>query len=418
MTPALFSLVFVLALVVSIGTRVWLAVRQLRHVVLHRHEVPAHFAGKVSLAAHQKAADYTVARVKLGFADLVLDTGVLLALTFGGGIAAGYAMSRSLPFNAIWQDVALIIGVMIVTSILSLPLSWYRSFVIEERFGFNRMTIRLWLVDLIKGAAVGAVLGIPLLALVLFLMQRAGAYWWLYAWLAWVGFQVLMLALYPSFIAPLFNTFKPLADDGVKTRVEALLERCHFTAKGLFVMDGSRRSSHGNAYFTGFGAAKRIVFFDTLLSRLHPDEIVAVLAHEVGHFKMRHVLKRLLWYGIGSLALLAALAWLMNQAWFFAGLGVPVQPGGQQEGVALLLFFMVLPVFLFLLAPLGSLYSRRHEFEADAFAAKAASASALVAALVKLYEDNASTLTPDPVYSAFYDSHPPAAARIARLEHA
>ena len=407
-----------LALTVSLVTRLWLATRQLRHVSAHRDHVPEHFAGRVSLPAHQKAADYTIARVRLGFADLAVETGVLLALTFGGGIAAAHAWSRELTVGPLWQDVALIVGVMLASSALALPLAWYRTFVIEERFGFNRMTLRLWLIDLAKAAVVGAALGIPLLALVLWLMQRAGSFWWLYAWLAWVVFQILMLALYPTVIAPLFNKFKPLTDAGVKARVEALLVRCEFTAKGLFVMDGSRRSSHGNAYFTGFGAAKRIVFFDTLLSRLQPDEVVAVLAHEVGHFKRRHVLKRLAWYGVSSLALLAVLAWLMSEPWFYAGLGVPVEPATQHEGIALLLFFLVLPVFLFLLAPLGSLYSRQHEFEADAFAAETASASALVAALVKLYEDNASTLTPDPLYSAFYDSHPPAAARIARLEAA
>jgi STE24 endopeptidase len=299
---------------------------------------------------------------------------------------------------------------------VALPLSWYRTFVVEQRFGFNRMTLELWLKDLVKAAVLGALLGLPLVTLVLWLMARAGSLWWLYAWLAWVGFQALLLVLYPTVIAPLFNKFRPLADVMLRERVERLLARCGFAAKGLFVMDGSKRSSHGNAYFTGFGAARRIVFFDTLLERLQPEEVEAVLAHELGHFKLRHVLKRTLWFAAGSLAFLALLGWLTHEPWFYAGLGVPGD--APRYGVALVLFMLALPVFTFVAAPLASLYSRRHEFEADAYAAKNASAAALVAALVKLYEDNASTLTPDPLHSAFYDSHPPAAARIARLDTA
>ncbi len=410
----LFTALFLLALVVSVALQLWLARRQVRHVSSHRAAVPVHFTGRVALAAHQKAADYTVARTRLAVVDTVIDTCVLLTLTLGGGLWIAAAWSSALPVSPLWQDVLLIVGVTVVTGAVALPLSWYRTFVVEQRFGFNRMTFGLWLKDLLKAALLGAALGVPLLTLVLWLMARAGSWWWFYAWLAWVAFQGLLLALYPTLIAPLFNKFRPLADVTLKERVERLLARCGFAAKGLFVMDGSTRSSHGNAYFTGFGAARRIVFFDTLLERLQPEEVEAVLAHELGHFKLKHVLKRTLWFAAGSLAFLALLGWLTNEPWFYAGLGVP--GGATRYGVALVLFMLALPVFTFVAAPLAALYSRRHEFEADAYAAKNASASALVAALVKLYEDNANTLTPDPLHSAFYDSHPPAAARIARLD--
>jgi STE24 endopeptidase len=410
----LFTLLFLLALGVSVALKLWLAQRQMRHVTSHRAAVPAHFAGRIALAAHQKAADYTVARTRLSTIDVVIDTCVLLTLTLGGGLWAAAAWTSTLPLSPLWQDVLLITCVTLLTGLIALPLSWYRTFVVEQRFGFNRMTLGLWLRDLFKAAVLGALLGLPLITLVLWLMARAGSLWWLYAWLAWVGFQALLLVLYPTVIAPLFNKFRPLADVTLKERVERLLARCGFAAKGLFVMDGSTRSSHGNAYFTGFGAARRIVFFDTLLERLQPEEVEAVLAHELGHFKLRHVLKRTLWFAAGSLAFLALLGWLTHEPWFYAGLGVPGD--APRYGVALVLFMLALPVFTFVAAPLASLYSRRHEFEADAYAAKNASARALVAALVKLYEDNASTLTPDPLHSAFYDSHPPAAARIARLD--
>jgi len=410
----LFTVFFLLALGVSVSLQLWLARRQGRHVTLHRTAVPAHFAGRIALAAHQKAADYTVARTRLSTVDVLIDTCVLLTLTLGGGLWAAAAWTSTLPVSPLWQDVLLIVGVTVATGVVALPLAWYRTFVVEQRFGFNRMTLGLWLKDLAKAALIGAALGLPLVTLVLWLMARAGSLWWFYAWLAWVGFQALLLALYPTVIAPLFNKFRPLADIPLKERVERLLARCGFAAKGLFVMDGSTRSSHGNAYFTGFGAARRIVFFDTLLERLQPEEVEAVLAHELGHFKLRHVLKRMLWFAAGSLAFLALLGWLTHEEWFYAGLGVPGT--APRYGVALVLFMLALPVFTFVAAPLASLYSRRHEFEADAYAAKNASASALVAALVKLYEDNANTLTPDPLHSAFYDSHPPAAARIARLD--
>jgi STE24 endopeptidase len=319
-----------------------------------------------------------------------------------------------LPGGPLLQDLALVVAVGLISGALSLPFSLYRTFVIEARFGFNRMTWKLWLVDLAKGMLLAALLGLPLTALALWLMRVAGPLWWLWVWAVWVGFQFLMLAIYPIVIAPLFNKFSPLPDGPARERIEALLARCRFAARGLFVMDGSRRSSHGNAFFTGFGRGRRIVFFDTLLARLAPDEVESVLAHELGHFKRRHVLKRALLMGVVSLLMLWVLAQLMAAPWFYEGLGVPPSP--DRPGVALILFFLALPVFTFLLAPLSSLYSRHHEFEADAFAAQNASATSLVHALVKLYEDNAATLTPDPLHSAFYDSHPPAAIRIARLE--
>ncbi|HEY1459792.1 MAG TPA: M48 family metallopeptidase [Casimicrobiaceae bacterium] len=412
----MFSIVFLAAVASSMSLQIWLALRQLRHVRAHRETVPGHFSGRISLNAHRKAADYTAARTRLSIIDTLIDGAMLLALTLGGGVALLSAWVGAMPMPALARDVALVIAVALIGGAIALPMSWYRTFVIEQRFGFNRMTLRLWLLDLAKGVLVGTALGVPLLTLVLWLMARAGDLWWVYAWAAWVAFQVLVLALYPTLIAPLFNKFEPLADASLRERVERLLERCRFAAKGLFVMDGSRRSSHGNAYFTGFGRARRIVFFDTLLSRLQGEEVEAVLAHELGHFKLRHVLKRTAWFALASLALLAALGWLVGQPWFYAGLGVPGP--APRYGVALVLFMLALPVFTFLFAPLAALYSRKHEFEADAYAARNASAPALVTALVKLYEDNASTLTPDPLHSAFYDSHPPAALRIARLEAA
>ena len=414
MTAGLFTALFLLALAVSLALQIWLAQRQVQHVLAHRSAVPAHFADRIGLPAHQKAADYTVARTRVAVVALLLDAVVLLALTLGGGVAVIAAWIVALPLVALLRDVALISSVVALAGVVALPLAWYRTFVIEERFGFNRMTLRLWVVDIVKSAAIGAALGIPLVTLMLWLMARAGALWWLYAWLAWVGFQILLLALYPTVIAPLFNTFKPLTDVGVKERVEQLLRRCGFATRGLFVMDGSKRSAHGNAYFAGFGAARRIVFFDTLLSRLAPEEVEAVLAHELGHFKLKHVLKRTAWSAAGSLALLALLGWLVGQPWFYTGLGVP--GAAPRFGIALVLFMLALPTFTFLASPLAAMYSRRHEFEADQYAARNASAPALITALVKLYEDNASTLTPDPLHSAFFDSHPPAPARIAQLE--
>ena len=414
MSAIAFSYLFVAAIAVTFCLKCWLAIRQVRHVARHRDAVPAEFADRVPLVAHRRAADYTIARVRLGMTELCLGTVVLVAFTLLGGLQLLHdALALSFPQSPFVRQLALIALVVLISGLLELPLSWYRQFRLEERFGFNRMTLRLWLVDLAKGTLVTAALGVPLAAAVLWLMRRAGEDWWLWAWLLWMGFNLFVLVLYPTVIAPIFNKFEPLADGPVRRRVEALLERCGFASKGLFVMDGSRRSAHGNAYFTGLGRAKRIVFFDTLLSRLSGEEVEAVLAHELGHFKRRHVTKRV----IASFALSLAGLWLLGhlalQPWFYQGLGVTVD--GDREALALVLFFLALPSFTFALQPLASQLSRRHEFEADAFAASQASAQDLVSALVKLYEDNASTLTPDPVHSAFYDSHPPAAQRIGRL---
>jgi STE24 endopeptidase len=413
-TAFAFASLFVAALVLSLALRLWLAFRHVGYVKAHRAAVPGAFAERIGLPAHQKAADYTVARVHLGMAEMLAETAVLVAFTLGGGLAALVTVTGGLPFGVMARDLLLIVAVVVISGLLSLPFSYRQTFGIEVRFGFNRTTRKLWLIDLVKGVAIGAAFGLPLAALVLWLMRVAGPQWWLWAWAAWIAFQFLLLALYPTVIAPLFNKFSPLPAGAARDAIEALLARCDFANRGLFVMDGSRRSSHGNAFFTGFGRAKRIVFFDTLLERLTPEEVEAVLAHELGHFKLKHVLKRMLWMAASSLAFLALLAWLAASPWFYEGLGVP--PAMDRPGVALILFVLILPVFTFVLSPLASLYSRRHEFEADAFAARHASAASLVRALVKLYEDNASTLTPDPLYSAFHDSHPPAAVRIARLE--
>jgi len=418
-SASLFTTAFVVALLASLGVRFWLAARQVAHVRAHRDATPAAFADRVDTTSHRKAADYTVAKQQFGMLETAVDAVVLIAITLGGGLAWLFTATEALPMPAILRDLALLIGVALIGGVVGLPFSWWRTFRIEERFGFNRTTMAVWLGDLAKGIAVGGVLGLPLASLVLWLMRSAGAWWWLYAWLAWMAFQLLVLVLYPTVIAPLFNRFSPLPAGDARERIENLLARCGFRASGLFVMDGSRRSGHGNAYFTGFGRAKRVVFFDTLLTRLVPEEIEAVLAHELGHFRRRHVIKRIAWSALLSLALLALLAWLAAAPWFYAGLGIPeldVAAAMARPGVALALFMLALPVFTFALAPLSAAYSRRHEFEADQFAAEHASARALIAALTKLYEDNAATLTPDPLHSAFYDSHPPAAIRVARLQ--
>ena len=416
MTAATFSTLFAVALALFLALRLWLARRHANCVAAHRGSVPPAFVERIGLAAHQKAADYTMARTRLSVVETLVEVLVLVLLTFGGGIAALVAWTGSLSVGALWQDLALFVAFAVIMGVIGLPFSYVQTFDIEARFGFNRTTRALWLADLAKGVAVGAALGLPLAALVLWLMRAAGPAWWLWVWVAWMAFQFLVLALYPTVIAPLFNKFSPLPPGPARATVEALLARCGFENRGLYVMDGSRRSNHGNAFFTGFGRAKRIVLFDTLLARLAPDEVEAVLAHELGHFRLKHVMKRMAWTAALSLVFLALLAWLAGSKWFYEGLGVPAVPG--RPGVALLLFFIALPVFTFVFGPLSSLYSRKHEFEADAFAARHASAAAMVRALVKLYEDNAATLTPDPLHSAFYDSHPPAAVRIARLQTA
>ena len=415
MSASTFTLIFLLLLAANLALKLWLDARQMQHVRRHRGDVPAQFAERISLAAHQKAADYTIAKTRLGMLDEVIAVGLALALTIGGGFAWLYGLASYFA-TPLLRDLALLVGFALLAGVISLPLSLYSTFSVEARFGFNKMTWKLWLADLIKGLLLSIALGLPLAALILWLMASAGALWWLYAWLAWSAFQLLMLVLYPTVIAPLFNKFTPLEEGAVKARIEALLARCGFQSRGLFVMDGSRRSSHGNAYFTGFGAAKRIVFFDTLLKSLEPQEVEAVLAHELGHFKRRHIVKRIVWMFAASLVLLWLLSLLMAEPWFYAGLGVPLAAGETSNGLALLLFSLVVPLFTFPLSPLLSAYSRKHEFEADAYAALQASAGDLVRSLVKMYEDNAATLTPDPLHSAFYDSHPPAALRIARLQ--
>ncbi|CAD6510972.1 Protease HtpX [Paraburkholderia kirstenboschensis] len=410
-----FTVLFVVAVVAMVGTKLWLASRQIRFVAGHREQVPSQFAGTIALSAHQRAADYTVERTRLTMIEIVVGAAVLIGLTLLGGVQAlDLAITDWLGRGYVGQ-IALVAAVIAITSAIDLPFDYFRQFVIEQRFGFNRMSKRIFIVDRLKGVLLGAAFGLPLLFVVLWLMNQAGSFWWLWTWIVWVVFQMLVLVLYPSFIAPLFNKFEPLKDEALKSRIEALMKRCGFAAKGLFVMDGSRRSAHGNAYFTGFGAAKRIVFFDTLLARLSGSEIEAVLAHELGHFKRRHVIKRMLVTFAISLAMLALLGWLTQCVWFYEGLGVRPSLVGGNSGLALVLFFLALPVFVFFVTPLGSLTSRKHEFEADAFAATQTDAQDLVNALVKLYEDNASTLTPDPLYTAFYYSHPPASQRIDRL---
>lgn len=414
MTAEAITCLFLTAISLTLFLRLWLAGRQLQSVSRHRRSVPAAFAGRFSLADHQLAADYTQAKVRLSQISAIVDTLLLLALTLGGGIAwLQSAISYWLPAGDIIQGVALFVAVLAISGAVGLPATLYSTFVIETRFGFNRTSPGLFMLDQIKGMAVGLVLGVPLLALVLWLFVAAGAQWWLWTWLVWSGFSLAMMWLFPTVIAPVFNRFEPLQDGELKQRIDALLARCGFRSSGVFVVDGSKRSSHGNAYFTGFGAAKRIVFYDTLIRQLDPDEIEAVLAHELGHFRLRHVAKRitvtlglalvLLWI-LGGLAMLPA---------FYAGLGVATP----SPAAALLLFMLVAPVLTFPFTPLASWSSRQHEFEADAFAAGHASAACLVSALTKLYRDNASTLTPDPLYSAFYDSHPPAAIRIQALEN-
>jgi STE24 endopeptidase len=347
--------------------------------------------------------------------ETAVGAAVLLALTLLGGLQViAESLVDFLGTGFLFQLVLVAVVVALISAV-DLPFAWYRQFKIEQAFGFNRMTFGLFLADLLKSVLLAMALGVPILALVLWLMQAAGFWWWLYAWGAWIVFNALVLVLYPTLIAPLFNKFEPLKDDALAQRIQSLLGRTGFSSKGVFVMDGSRRSSHGNAYFTGLGRSKRIVFFDTLVERLQPAEIEAVLAHELGHFKLRHVAKRLAFSFVSSLAFLALLGWLADQPWFYEGLGVTPLADGRSDALALLLFFLVLPVFTFVLAPIASLLSRKHEFEADAFAARHASAQDLSNALVKLYQDNASTLTPDPIHSAFYDSHPPASIRIERL---
>lgn len=413
MTAAHITTVFVLALLASSAIRLWLNFRQSAHVLRHRAAVPPAFAGSIALEAHQRAADYTVARARLARIDLLQGLVWMLLVTLGGGLQFAHGqLARLFDPAGLWHGIALFGALGVAGFLWELPLSLYHTFVLEERFGFNRMTLTTLVSDTLKQAAMAVLIGAPLLWLVLWLMRSMGEYWWLWTWVVWLGFNLAMMVIYPVFIAPLFNKFEPLRDEALAARITALLQRCGFRAKGLFVMDGSRRSAHGNAYFTGFGAGKRIVFFGTLLSSLTPQEVEAVLAHELGHFARRHLWQRIAVIGLISLALLAMLGWLSQQDAFYAGLGVQAR----SEALALLLFSLALPPVLFPLTPLMSWWSRKHEFEADAYAKVHAEAGQLVSALVKMYRDNAATLTPDPLHSLFYDSHPPAAIRIGRLQ--
>ena len=412
MTSHQFTALFVSALFSNGIIKFWLAYRQLDHIAKHRTEVPAAFREKVDLTAHQKAAGYTRALVRLDLVNVLFGTILLLGFTLGGGIQWLSNWSSGNFNGPLVQGMAIIVAVLLLQSVLESPFDLYRTFNIEARFGFNKMTLKLYLLDALKGLLIGTALGLPLLLGVLWLMSAMGDLWWLYVWGVWVIFNLLLLFIYPTYIAPLFNDFEPMQDETQKARIEALLSKCGFSASGLFVMDGSKRSTHGNAYFTGFGKTKRIVFFDTLLQRLTPSEVDAVLAHELGHFKRRHVLKRIAYTFVISLGFLWLLAQLQHAEWFYLGLGVTTQ----STAIALLLFFMVLPAFTFLLHPIASAYSRKHEFEADAYAAQQTDAHELVNALVKLYQDNAKTLTPDPLYATFYESHPPAPIRIAHLQ--
>ena len=421
MHASTLTLVFAAALLASLGVKFWLATRQIRHVAAHRNAVPPAFAATITLAAHQRAADYTLAKGRFGLLTMAFGAAVLLGWTLLGGIDTLNSVLRD-AVQPRWGDMAyqlaLFVSFVLIGGVLDLPFELYSTFRIEQQFGFNRMTWKLYVADMFKGLFVGALIGLPIATLMLWIMGAAGGLWWLWAWGAWMGFNLLALVLYPTVIAPLFNKFVPLADESLKARVQALMTRCGFAAKGLFVMDGSKRSAHANAYFTGFGASKRVVFFDTLLNKLSPGEVEAVLAHELGHFKHKHVTKRIASMFAISLVGFALLGWLSTQVWFYAGLGVRPSIGAPNDAVALLLFLLVTPVFGYFVSPLFAQLSRRHEFEADAYACKQSSGGDLASALLKLHEDNASTLTPDPVYVRFYYSHPPASERLAALAQA
>ncbi|MDX8407184.1 MAG: M48 family metallopeptidase [Mariprofundaceae bacterium] len=411
-TASLWTLIVISMALIATLTGLYLSGRQKSAVLAHRHAVPPRFAGHVSLAAHSKAADYTLAKLAHGKLSSLFSLILFLAWTVGGGLDALDQSVGLLAWSETWSGITLLLAFFIIGHLLELPLDAYATFAIEARFGFNKMTRSLYISDQFKQIALMLAIGTPLAWVILTLMQSAGSLWWLYAWGVWTGFTLLMMWAFPTWIAPLFNKFEPLPDGDLKSRIEALLTRCGFQSNGLFVMDGSRRSSHGNAYFTGLGNAKRIVFFDTLLKQLEPVEAEAVLAHELGHFHHGHVKKRILAMTLASLAGFALMGWLAGQGWFYAGLGI----SHPSNAIALLLFMLVLPVFTFVLTPLMSHFSRKHEFEADAYAVANSDGEALSTALVKMYEDNASTLTPDPLYSAWHDSHPPAPVRIAHIE--
>ena len=413
-----FTWVFVAVLAAGLLVRFYLASRQIRHIAQHRSSVPAAFANSISLASHQKAADYTITKARFGLLEIAFGAALLLGWTLLGGIdiLSQAINSTSLAsYGSLVPQLALLAAFAIISGVLDLPFTLYSTFKIEERFGFNKTSFKLWLTDMVKGLAVGVVIGLPIVALILWLMASTGSLWWLWAWSAWMGFNLLILVLYPTVIAPLFNKFKPLDDETLKERVTALMQRCGFAAKGLFVMDGSKRSAHANAYFTGFGAAKRVVFYDTLLKQLSPAEVDAVLAHELGHFKHKHIIKRIVGMFAMSLVGFALLGWLSSQAWFYTGLGITPSLNGANDALALLLFMLVVPLFSFFISPIFAQFSRKHEFEADAYAVRQTDGKDLQSALLKLYQDNASTLTPDPFYVRFYYSHPPASERLSRM---
>ena len=414
----LLTMIFAATLVLGLLVKFYLASRQIRHVMQHRDQVPDAFVKTITLQSHQKAADYTVAKTRFGLLGMAFGSAVLLGWTLLGGLDS---LNQAIgtwgldAYGTLVPQLALLAVFAVISGLLDLPFTLYSTFRIEERFGFNKITLRLWLMDLVKATLVGAAVGLPIVALILWLMGSAGSLWWLWAWSAWMGFNLLALVLYPTVIAPLFNKFKPLEDETLKARVTALMQRCGFAAKGLFVMDGSKRSAHANAYFTGFGAAKRVVFYDTLLSQLSPNEVDAVLAHELGHFKHKHIIKRIVLMFAMSLAGFALLGWLSSQVWFYTGLGVRPDLAGGNDALALLLFLAVVPLFSFFITPLSARFSRKHEFEADAYALSKTDGKDLQSALLKLYKDNASTLTPDAMFVKFYYSHPPASERLERM---
>jgi STE24 endopeptidase len=413
-----WTLLFSAALVLGLLLKLYLSSRQIRHVARHRDTVPPAFAATISLASHQKAADYTLTKARFGLLELAFGSAVLLGWTLLGGLDSlnqALANSALAQWGPLATQMALVAGFGLISGALDLPFTLYSTFRIEERFGFNKMSLQLWLADLFKSTLVGMVIGLPIVALILWLMDSAGPLWWLWAWAAWMGFNLLVLVLYPTVIAPIFNKFKPLEDDSLKARVTALMQRCGFAAKGLYVMDGSKRSAHANAYFTGFGAAKRVVFYDTLLKQLSPAEVDAVLAHELGHFKHKHIIQRIVMLFAMSLAGFALIGYLSQQIWFYTGLGVRPNLGAPNDALALLLFMLAIPLFSFFISPLMAQLSRQHEFQADAYAAMQTDGRDLASALLKLYQDNASTLTPDPVFVKFYYSHPPASERLARM---
>ncbi len=416
MNPSLsMTLALTAVLIANLLTKLWLSGRQVRHVAQHRHAVPAAFADTISLQAHQKAADYTLAKARVGLIDMGLDAVLLMGWTLLGGLDLLNQLTLNWLGTGMTQQLVLVVSFALIGGLIGLPLTLYQTFGIEQGFGFNNTTPALWVSDLLKGLLVGLVLGLPILALVLWLMDTGGSTWWVFAWLALVGYQLLVMWIAPNVIMPLFNKFTPLADATLKERVSALMTRSGFTAKGFFVMDGSRRSAHSNAFFTGLGSAKRVVFFDTLLEQLNGDEMEAVLAHELGHFKHRHILKMMITSFAVSLAGLALLGWLSQQVWFYTGLGVSPNLNGGNSALALLLFMLALPLVTFFVSPLSARRSRRFEFEADAYAVANSDAKALSSALLKLYQDNAATLTPDPWFVAFYYSHPPASQRLTRI---